>query len=63
MSPVANSESNTPNDGGATQAKAQAVQKVFNPFYSPPPQDDGVKDYKYAHFKVPSFTQFDQFCC
>ncbi|TFK27756.1 alpha-ketoglutarate-dependent sulfonate dioxygenase [Coprinopsis marcescibilis] len=34
--------------------KAQAAEKVYNPFYSPPAGDDGDEDYKFAELK-PSF--------
>ncbi|KAF8905061.1 alpha-ketoglutarate-dependent sulfonate dioxygenase [Gymnopilus junonius] len=50
MAPVATSEK-APAQDPVQEIKAQ---KVFNPFYSPPGDDDGNVDYKYADFK-PSF--------
>ncbi|KAJ3504783.1 hypothetical protein NMY22_g17806 [Coprinellus aureogranulatus] len=52
MAPVATNDAKHAND--TADLKARAADKVFNPFYSPPPTDDSDKDYKYAEFK-PSF--------
>ncbi|PPQ64578.1 hypothetical protein CVT26_001976 [Gymnopilus dilepis] len=53
MAPVATSEKDQA-QGLVQETKAQ---KVFNPFYSPPGDDDGDVNYKYADFKAsaPSF--------
>lgn len=32
--------------------KAKVADKLFNPFYSPPGDDDGNETYQYAEFKV-----------
>ena len=32
--------------------KAKVPDKLFNPFYSPPGDDDGNETYQYAEFKV-----------
>jgi len=50
MAPVATSEK----EQVQTPVQGVKAQKVFNPFYSPPGDDDGDDNYKYADFK-PSF--------
>lgn len=59
MAPVATSDKS---NGEANQvdtivAQKEAASKVFNPFYSPPP-DDGKNDdvYEYAQYKVRIMT-------
>lgn len=50
MAPVATNEAEqTPN---TPDLKARVADKVFNPFYSPPPTDSVDNGYKYDHFKV-----------
>ncbi|KAF8802477.1 TauD-domain-containing protein [Phlegmacium glaucopus] len=53
MAPVATTE----RDNVTTApVKPVVTQKVFNPFYSPPNDDDGNETYKYAELK-PSFPE------
>ena len=54
MAPVATSEKDQA-QGLVQETKAQ---KVFNPFYSPPGDDDGDVNYKYADFKASSVVSF-----
>lgn len=58
MAPVAtepNRAQNASNDVASLKAKAAPAleeQKVFNPFYSPPGDDDGDDSYEYERYKV-----------
>ncbi|KAF9565351.1 alpha-ketoglutarate-dependent sulfonate dioxygenase [Agrocybe pediades] len=58
MAPVATNERDqstaVANNGPVKPSVAAVAEKVFNPFYSPPPDDDGDAGYKYADYK-PSF--------
>lgn len=48
MAPVATTE----RDNVTAPVKPVVMEKVYNPFYSPPSVDDGNESYKYANFKV-----------
>lgn len=51
MAAAANSNQTAPT---TNDLKAKLADKLFNPFYSPPGDDDGNETYQYAEFK-PSF--------
>jgi hypothetical protein len=57
MAPVATNEAKQTTD--TPDIKACVADKVFNPFYSPPPTDSESvdKDYKYDHFKVTAWSK------
>jgi len=60
MAPVATGADGQQQNGVHDLRKAATEQKPFNPFYSPPQDDDNGKDdsYEYARYK-PSFPKLD----
>lgn len=48
MAPVATSERAQENKPAPTKQ----APKIFNPFYSPPGDDNGDENYKFVEFKV-----------
>ncbi len=50
MAPVATSE--TPKETSNGTTKIPTIEKVFNPFYSPPANDENDGTYEFAHYKV-----------
>ncbi|KAI0783841.1 hypothetical protein BC629DRAFT_528872 [Irpex lacteus] len=49
MAPVATSE--TPKETSNGTTKIPTIEKVFNPFYSPPANDENDGTYEFAHYK------------
>ena len=51
MAPVATEPTRTSYDN-VKSLKADADEKIFNPFYSPSIGDDGDDSYEYTRYKV-----------